>query len=386
MYKLRQPPSEVPKYLYFVHDPSNDQPSGDLDHSSKRSYSPYDIGFRPINLLDKDRAAFVSYFGQDFDINSYLASICVAVTDDVEAARNRVISSEKELVMYELDGQCEEMGLCAVFKSKTLLKPDNVLIGDGEDDYLKKILSKWLVWPSIPKEAITDESRKEDILNATGKLRYTSSDSERPRTLTFSIEQEQQSLKHSRAPTQQRTTAGPSRNLKHKPATKGKANFPSNSNVEGRLGFVCDDVDLNGNPQYMAIPAEEQKFPFSTIYIIEQRKAGLQCLIHWGPGIEPTWLRVRDVDARAVKEYHRRKVKVEKKKGPKNGDPFEIIFEEPHPEQPEKDTCALNRFLVKWTNTGIVTWETYGSDPGVTRIAGSAFMAEKRTWKRYLYT
>lgn len=86
-------------------------------------------------------------------------------------------------------------------------------------------------------------------------------------------------------------------------------------------------------------------------------------------------------------EFQEREVRTGKKKAPKRGDPCEIVFEEEQPEkeQPEKNTKIFRRFLVKWTETGILTWEVYGGDPGVTRNAGKHFLAEREKWKRYSY-
>ncbi|ESZ93438.1 hypothetical protein SBOR_6180 [Sclerotinia borealis F-4128] len=376
MEKLRVPPDEVPETLYLVHDPSKDLLPGDVSHSPKNSYSPRDIGFRPFNLLSLSqkaaRGSFTRRRGAGDGLGRDSLSIYAAVTNDVEAARNEVITSENELVLYELKGRCDDMKRCAIFKAEDLWRGQDIREIEEEDDEdlrderQKKLRSEWLVWPSVPKEAIHDVMTKEEILKETERE-----------------EQASQDPQDSQASVQQNTAADLSRDFKHKTTTKIKTRFSSSSDGENASGFVCKNLGSNDKPQYMAIPSGEVKFPFSTIYTIEERKAGLQCLVHWGPGIEPSWFAIQNVDTRAVKEFQKCKTKAEKKKQPSTGDPSEIIFEE---EQVEGVDKSSRKFLVRWTDTGIVTWEIYGVAPGVTRDAAYKFMAERKTWKRYRYT
>ncbi|KAJ8059288.1 hypothetical protein OCU04_012253 [Sclerotinia nivalis] len=371
MNNLRQPPNKVPEFLYIVHDPSNDQSPGGVSHNSDESYSPWDIGFRPYDVLTLSHKTASSYlpfhYGVGNEIRRNNPSIYVTATDDIEAARNQVITSEEELVMYSLDGRCDDMKRCVIFKASNWLRALNLWEGDaneGEDEKherQKKLGSEWLIWPSVPKEAIIDMSGKRAIMMET--------------------EEEDETLTNYQGQKRQKTSAGPSRDLEVV-ATTNRGKSSSKSGVRNEKGFVCRELESDGAPQYMAILSDEGPFPFSAIYVIEPREDGLQCLVHWGPNIDPSWVSIRNVDARAVKEFRDRQISAEYRQEPTKGDPFEILFEEPLNEE----TKLNSRFLVRWTDTGRITWETYGGSHGVTRHAGNRFLAERNTWRRYHYT
>ncbi|KAG4027266.1 hypothetical protein MFRU_031g00160 [Monilinia fructicola] len=375
MNNLRFDPESVPNSLYLIHNPSNDQSPGGLNHD--KSYSPHDIGFRPLNLPTLDKTAVdnssLHRYGAGDDLHEYLSSIYVIVTDDIEAARNEVISSEEDLVMFELNGQCEEMKLCTVIKAMNLLYRRMRLNENKTDDATskeqrqKKLRSEWLVWPSVPKEAIIKQMTKREILKET--------------------EHDQKTPKRTRVPTHQKTTAGPSRDPQPKTPSKHKAKVSSKSGSEEESGLICNRINSEGKPIYKAITSGTQavpeKYSFTTIYTIEKRRLGTQCLIHWGPGIEPSWVAIQNVDSRAIAEFSKRKARAEKKGQPKSGDALEILFEEARSE--EGDHNLDRRFLVRWAETGIVTWEVYAGDPGVTRMDVQEFLKRSKTWKRYWY-
>lgn len=371
MNNLRQPPDKVPEFLYIVHDPSNDQNPGGVSHNSEESYSPRDIGFRPYDVLTLERETASSYllfhYGVENEMRRNPPSIYVAATDDIEAARNQVITSEKELVMYRLNGRCDDMKRCVVFKASKWLRALNLWEDDADEDEeekherQKKLGSEWLIWPIVPREAIIGMSGKEDIMKET--------------------EKEHEPSANYQGQKRRKNSAGPSRDLEvAKTAKKGKSS--SKSSARNEKGFVCKELDSDGAPQYMAKYSEEQPFPFSAIHIIEPGEGGSRCLVHWDTNIEPSWFNIRDVDARAVREFRSRQISAESRKEPKKGDPFEILFEEPL----NKETKLNSRFLVRWTDTRRVTWETYGGSPGVTRHAGNRFLAKRNTWTRYRYT
>lgn len=157
----RVSPEKIPNPLYIVHDPTDDQPPGGVNH--KRPYSPHDIGFRP---------SVIPYFN---NYNRTDKRSWVIATDDAEVARNEVMASEHGLVMYELDSQCKQMKTCKIFKVTALLKNRIIMEEYEEDENIRmekqeKLLSEWLVWPYVPKEAILEEITKGEISRATGKL------------------------------------------------------------------------------------------------------------------------------------------------------------------------------------------------------------------------
>ncbi|RAL60614.1 hypothetical protein DID88_009932 [Monilinia fructigena] len=251
-------------------------------------------------------------YGAGDDLHEYLSSIYVIVTADIESARNEVISSEEDLVMYELNGQCEEMKHCTVIKATTLLKRRMTFNKNSTDDEnskrerQKKLLSEWLVWPSVPKEAIVKQLTKKEILKET--------------------KPDQKPPKHTRVPTHQKITAGPSRDSKAKTPSKQKAEPSSKSGGGEESGLICNKIDSKGKPIYTVISSGMKKTPeeydFTTIYTIEKRKLGTQCLIHWGPYIEPSWVAIHSVDSRAIAEFSKRKARAEKKGQPERGDAF----------------------------------------------------------------
>ncbi|KAB8299306.1 hypothetical protein EYC80_001381 [Monilinia laxa] len=289
-------------------------------------------------------------YGAGDDLHEYLSSIYVTLTDDIEAARNEVISSEEGLVMYELNGQCEEMKLCTVIKATRLLKRRMTLNKDSTDDEhskrerQKKLLSEWLNTTKNPPN------------------RPEAQPTRRPPQAPVVIP-------------------------KQKTPSKHKAEPSSKPDGEEESGLICNKVDSKGNPIYTAIPSGmktvSEKYDFTAIYMIEKRKLGTQCLIHWGPNIEPSWVAIHNVDSRAIAEFFKRKAKAEKKGQPEGGDAFEILFEEARSE--DGDHKLDRRFLVRWVETGIVTWEVYGGDPGVTRMDGQEFLKRSKMWKRYWY-
>ncbi|QSZ29188.1 hypothetical protein DSL72_003699 [Monilinia vaccinii-corymbosi] len=313
---------DVPRSLYIVRDPSHHDRSPDgVSHNPKKSSSSArDIGFLPFDILA---------LGQ---------GTAFTVTDDIEAARNEVMNSERELSIYELDGRCDEMKRCAIFRATNL------------------------------REAIVHESTKESILRET--------------------EREPHAPSRSRASApKKKTTAGPSRDCKRNASTKRIPESSPDADAGKESGFACHKVDSTGKPIYIAIPSgtkeKPEKYPFSIIYAIEARKAGKQCLIHWDHGVEPSWVSTGKVDARAIANFEEHKAQTDKMRPPTKGDPFEIIFEEA---RNEDEGHKLDRgFLVRWTNTGRVTWEVHGRGHGITRTDVQGFLKASKTWKRYQY-
>ncbi|CAD6445775.1 c75b499d-e65b-4e7d-9dea-e209e5e3fc8a [Sclerotinia trifoliorum] len=371
MNNLRQHPNKVPEFLYIVHNPSNDQNRGVVSQKSDESYSPCDIGFRPYDVrtlgFETASSYLPSHYGVENEIPRNLPSIYVTATDDIEAARNQVITSEEELVMYRLNGRCDEMRRCVVFKASNWLQDLDLWEGDADEDEegkyerQKKLGSEWLIWPSVPKEAIINISGKEAIMMET--------------------EKEHESFANYQGQKRRKASAGPSRDLEVATTAK-RSKSSSKSSARNEEGFLCKELDSDGTPQYMANFPDKKTFQFSAIHVIEPREDGAQCLIHWGPSTDPSWISIGDVDARAVKEFRKRQIRAESRQEPKKGDPFEILFEEPL----NKETKLNSRFLVRWTDTGRITWETYGGSPGVTRHASNRFLAERKKWKRYQYT
>ncbi|KAF7952686.1 hypothetical protein EAE96_005917 [Botrytis aclada] len=357
MNDLRHPPNKVPQSFYIVHDPSNDQVSGGKSSKSQKSLTPWEIGFRPYDILSLSRKTASSFlplhYGAANGPRRNPPSIYVTATDDVEAAKNEVIASEEGLVMYKLDGRCEEMRMCAIFKASEWLRALDMWDGDENEDEDEKLArqtrvgSEWLIWPSVPKEAVTRMLTKDDIIEGDEE------------------EENRATQKHAPGQKNQNTAAN-----------KGKAK--ASPPLSSYKGLMRKDVDADGNPQYMVEFSKDNEFSFSTIYIIEEQQTGPQCLIHWGPGIEPSWADIQKVDARAVKDYWRRNTKGNTKEKPKE---YEILFED----QQNKETKLDTKFIVKWVDSEILTWETYNSSPGVTRHAVNEFRVRRDTWQRYQY-
>ncbi|KAF7923741.1 uncharacterized protein EAE98_007559 [Botrytis deweyae] len=368
MNDLRHPPDEVPESLYIVHDPSNEQVPEGKSSKSQESLTPWEIGFRPYDILSLSRKTASSFlplhYGAANGPRRNPPSVYVTATDDIEAAENEVITSEDDLVMYRLDGRCEEMRKCAVFKASDWLRALEMWDGDENEDEdeksarQKRVGSEWLIWPSVPKEAVIDMSTREDILE----------DDEE--------EEDRAIQKHAPGQKHQNATASSSKNP-NAAVKKGKAKPPSA--LHSHKGLVRKDVKADGTPLYMVAFSENNEFSFSTIYIIEEQETGPQCLVHWGPRIEPSWVAIQNVDARAVKDYWRRNTNGRGKAKPKKK--YEILFED----QQNKETKLDSKFLVKWADSEILAWETYDSSPGVTRHAVNEFRAKRDTWQRYQY-
>ncbi|KAF5875511.1 uncharacterized protein Bfra_003965 [Botrytis fragariae] len=368
MNDLRHPPNKVPESLYIVHDPSNDQVPGGKSSKLQESLTPWEIGLRPYDILSlscKTASSFLPlHYGAANGPRRNPPSIYVTATDDIEAAKNEVITSEGELVMYNLNGRCEEMRKCAIFKASDWLRALNLWDGDNneEDDEKfarqKRVGSEWLIWPSVPKEAVTKMSTRDDILDDD--------------------EEEEDRAVQKRAPSQkhQNADASSSRN-QNAAANKGKAKPPST--LRSHKGLMRKDIKADGTPLFMVSFSKNNEFSFSTIYIIEEQETGPQCLIHWGPGIEPSWVNIQIVDARAVKDYWQRNIKGRRNEKPKKE--YNILFED----QQNKETKLDSKFLVKWADSETLTWETYESSPGVTRHAVNEFRARRDTWLRYQY-
>ncbi|TGO32376.1 hypothetical protein BHYA_0323g00020 [Botrytis hyacinthi] len=369
MNDLRHPPNKVPESLYIIHDPSNDQVLGGKSSKLQDSLTPWEIGFHPYDILSLSRKTASSFlplhYGAANGPRRNPPSVYVTATDDIEAAENEVITSEDGLVMYRLDGRCEEMRKCAIFKASDWLRTLEMWDGDeneDEDDKFtrqKKVGSEWLIWPSVPKEAVTNMSTRDDILEDDEQ-------EEKDR----SIEKNAPGRKHENA------NASSSKN-QIAAASKGKAKAPSA--LRSHKGFMRKDVKADGTPLYMVTFSKNNEFSFSTIYIIEEQENGPQCLIHWGPEIEPSWAAIENVDARAVKDYWYRNTKGGGKAKPKRE--CKILFED----QQNKETKLDSKFLVKRVDSEILTWETYDSSPGVTRHAVNEFRAKRDTWQRYQY-
>ncbi|TGO43822.1 hypothetical protein BCON_0830g00020 [Botryotinia convoluta] len=368
MNDLRHPPNKVPESLYIVHDPSNDQVPGGKSSTLQESYTPWNIGFRPYDILSLSRKTASSYlplhYGAANGPRRNPPSIYVTATDAIEAAKNEVITSEGELVMYRLDGRCEEMRKCAFFKVSDWLRALDMWDGDENEDEdekfarQKRLGSEWLIWPSVPKEAVTKMSTRDDILE----------DDE--------DEEDRAIQKHAPDQKHRNAIASSSKNP-NAAAKKGKAKPPSI--LRSQKGRIRNDVDEDSKPLYMVVFSKDNEFLFSTIYVIEEQATGPQCLIHWGPGIEPSWVAIQNVDARAVKNYWQRNTKGRGKEKPKKE--YEILFED----QQNKETKLDSKFLIKWADSEILTWETYDSSPGVTRHAVNEFRAKRDTWQRYQY-
>lgn len=185
MEDLRHPPNKVPESLYIVHDPSNDQVAGGKSSKSQESLTPWEIGFRPYDILSLSRKTASSFlplhYGAANGPRRNPPSVYVTATDDIEAAENEVTASEDGLVMYTLDGRCEEMRKCAIFKASDWLRALEMWDGDENEDEdersarQKRVGSEWLIWPSVPKEAVTHMSTREDILEDEGKFSPLSS-------------------------------------------------------------------------------------------------------------------------------------------------------------------------------------------------------------------
>ncbi|KAM0136226.1 hypothetical protein ACHAO1_004703 [Botrytis cinerea] len=368
---LRHPPNEVPQSLYIVHDPSNDQIPGGKAHASRESYTPWSIGFRPYDILSLSRRTASSYlplhYGAANGPRRNPPSIYVTATDDIETAKNEVLKSEDELVMYRLDGRCEDMRRCAIFKASDWMRALNMWDGDENEDVddrdarQKRVGSEWLIWPSVPKEAVIHMSTKDDILEEN---------KEEAEEGNASILNRAAGQKH------QNAFASPSKNP-NPFVDKGKAKAPPNLRIQ--KGLVRNDVDAHRRPLYMVEFSDNHEFAFSTIYVIEEQEASPRCLIHWGPGIEPSWVSIENVDARAVKDYRQRNTKGRGNDKPKRE--YEILFED----QQSKETKLDSKFLVKWVDSEDLTWETYDSSPGVTRHSVNVFRAKRDKWQRYQY-
>ncbi|TGO27208.1 hypothetical protein BPAE_0045g00050 [Botrytis paeoniae] len=385
MNDLRHPLSKVPQSLYIVHDPSNDQVPGGKSSKSQESITPWEIGFRPYDILSLSRKTASSFlplhYGAANGPRRNPPSIYVAATDDIEAAKNEVITSEAELVMYRLEGRCEEMRKCAIFKASDWLRALDMWDGDENEDEdekfarQKRVGSGWLIWPSIPKEAVTHMSTRDDILQDDGKFCLLS--------LSLGKEEEEEEekedpsiKKHAPGRKHQNATASSSKNI-NAAVNKGKAK--ALATLSSYKGLMRKDLKADGTPLYMVAFSKNNEFSFSTIYIIEDQETGPQCLVHWGSGIEPSWVNIQIVDARAVKDYWQRNTKDREKEKPKKE--YEILFED----QQNKETKLYSKFLVKWVDSEILTWETYDSSPGVTRHAVNEFRAKRDTWQRYQY-
>ncbi|KAF7895769.1 uncharacterized protein EAF01_009731 [Botrytis porri] len=368
MNDLRHPPNKVPESLYIVHDPSNDQVAEGKSSKSQESRTPWEIGFRPYDILSLSRNTASSFlplhYGAANRPRRNPPSIYVTATDDIEAAKNEVITGEDDLVMYRLDGRCEEMRKCAVFKASDWLRALEMWDGDENEDEderfarQKRVGSEWLIWPSVPKEAVTRMSTRDDILEDDGE------EEDHP------IQKRAPGKKH------QNATAGPSRS-QNAAANKGKEKAPAP--LGSYKGLMRKDSKADGTPLFMVAFSPNNEFPFSTIYILEEQDDGPQCLIHWGPGIEPSWVAIQNVDARAVKNYWQHNTKGHGKEKPKKE--YEILFED----QQNKETKLDSKFLVKWADSENLTWQTYDSSPGVTRHAVNQFRAKTESWQRYQY-
>ncbi|TGO47116.1 hypothetical protein BOTNAR_0543g00020 [Botryotinia narcissicola] len=370
---LRHPPNKVPQSLYIVHDPSNDQVQGGKSSKLQESLTPWEIGFRPYDILSLSRKTASSFlplhYGAANGPRRNPPSVYVTATDDIEAAENEVMTSEDGLVVYALDGRCDEMRKCDIFKASDWLRALDMWDGDDNEDEdeksarQKRAGSEWLIWPSVPKEAVTHMSTRDDILE--------NDEQEEHRVIPKRAPQK-------RAPGQkhQNATASSSEN-QIAAANKDKAKTPSD--LRSHKGLMRKDVKADGTPLYMVVFSPNIEFSFSTIYIIEKQETGPQCLVHWGPEIEPSWVDIQNVDARAVKEYWQRNTKGYGKIKPQKE--YEILFED----QQKKETKLDSKFLVKWADSEILTWETYDSSPGVTRHAVNQFRAKMEDWARYQY-
>lgn len=78
--------------------------------------------------------------------------------------------------MYRLDGRCEDMRRCAIFKASDWMRALNMWDGDENEDVddrdarQKRVGSEWLIWPSVPKEAVIHMSTKNDILEENSEI------------------------------------------------------------------------------------------------------------------------------------------------------------------------------------------------------------------------